>query len=127
MRISALAVAACATLLGAPPVDGRRVRVEGRQLFVDGEPFIVKGICYSPIPVNESVYFAPYGDYFSADYSFLWLRDLPLIKAMGANVVRTYGWQPSTDHTAFLDAVAANDLYIRFGAMVSVFKNVLDF
>ena len=48
MRISALAVAACATLLGAPPVDGRRVRVEGRQLFVDGEPFIVKGICYSP-------------------------------------------------------------------------------
>ena len=113
MRISfALAVAACATLLGAPPVDSRRVRVQGRQLYVDGEPFIVKGICYSPIPVNESVYFAPYGDYFSADYSFLWLRDLPLIKAMGANVVRTYGWQPSTDHTAFLDAVAANDLYL---------------
>ena len=51
--------------------------MDGRQLIVNGEPFIVKGICYSPIPVNESVYFAPYGDYFTAEYSFIWLRDLP--------------------------------------------------
>ena len=41
------------------------------ELIIDGEAFLVKGICYSPIPVNESVYFAPYGDYFSADYSFI--------------------------------------------------------
>ena len=37
----------------------RRVRVEGRQLFVEGSPFLVKGVCYSPVPINESVYFAP--------------------------------------------------------------------
>ena len=43
-----------------------------------------------------------------ADYSFIWLRDLPLIKAMGANIIRTYGWQTSNDHTAFLDAANAN-------------------
>jgi len=81
-------------------------------LLIDEKPMLVKGICYSPIPINESVYFAPYGDYFTADYSFIWLRDLPLIKAMGVNVVRTYGWQPKNDHTAFLDALASHDLYL---------------
>jgi len=90
----------------------RRAHVDGRQLIVDGEPFLVKGICYSPTPINGSVYFAPYGDYFTAEYSFIWLRDLPLIKAMGANVLRTYGWQPSNDHSAFLDAVADHGLYV---------------
>jgi len=31
---------------------------------------------------------------------------------MGANVVRTYGWQPHGDHTAFLDAAHNNGLYV---------------
>ena len=53
-----------------------------------------------------------YGDYFTSDYSFIWLRDLPLIKNMGANVLRTYGWQPDNDHTAFLDAAYNNGLYV---------------
>jgi len=92
--------------------SARRAYVQGRQLIVDGEPFIVRGICYSPTPVNQSVYFAPYGDYFTAEYSFIWLRDLPLIKAMGANMLRTYGWQPANDHSAFLDAADANGLYV---------------
>jgi len=91
---------------------GRRVHVKGRQLIVADQTFLVRGICYSPIPINESVYFAPYGDYFTADYSFIWLRDLPLIKKMGVNVVRIYGWQPDNDHNAFLDAVDAHGLYL---------------
>ena len=86
--------------------------MNGRQLLINGEPFIVRGICYSPVPINESAYFAPYGDYFTTDYSFIWLRDLPLIKAMGANVVRTYGWQPNNDHTGFLDAATNHGLYV---------------
>lgn len=90
----------------------QRAQVVGRQLLVDNNPFLVQGICYSPIPINESVYFAPYGDYFTPDYSFIWLRDLPLIRAMGANVVRTYGWQPDNDHTAFLDAAWNAGLYV---------------
>ena len=72
----------------------KRAHVIGRQLFVEGELFEVRGICYSPVPINESVYFAPYGDYFTPEYSFIWLRDLPLIKAMGVNLVRIYGTPP---------------------------------
>jgi len=64
------------------------------------------------VPINQSVYFAPYGDYFTSDFSFIWLRDLPLIKAMGANVLRVYGWLPENDHSDFLDAVAAHGLYL---------------
>ena len=32
------------------------------------------------------------------------------MKAMGANTVRIYGWDPKKDHTAFLDAVHAHNL-----------------
>ena len=34
------------------------------KLLLDGQPFEVRGICYSPTPINASVHFAPYGDYF---------------------------------------------------------------
>ena len=97
----------------APTVNTNgRAYIKGRQLMVHGKPFLVQGICYSPVPVNESVYWKPTGDYFTNEYSFIWLRDLPLIKAMGANVVRTYGWDPNKDHSDFLDAVHANGLYL---------------
>lgn len=86
------------------------VEVKGRQMLVDGKPFEVRGVCYSPTPINESVYFVPHGDYFTSDYSFIWQRDLPLIKAMGANMLRVYGWLPENDHSDFLDAVHENGL-----------------
>ena len=73
---------------------------------------MVQGICYSPVPVNASVYWDPLGDYFTEEYSYIWLRDLPLMKAMGTNVVRIYGWDADKDHTPFLDAVTANGLYL---------------
>lgn len=83
-------------------VASKRAKVVGRQLYIDGKATILRGVCYSPVPINESVYFSPYGDYFTNDYSFLWLRDLPLIKAMGANILRVYGWLPENDHSDFL-------------------------
>ena len=112
--IAAVLVLASSAPCSAARGNGQpsRAEVRGRQLIVNNEPFMAKGICYSPVPINESVYFAPYGDYFTLDYSFIWLRDLPKMKAMGANVVRTYGWQTNNDHSAFLDAAHANDLYV---------------
>ena len=112
MQLASFILSAALALLCAGYSSARRVHIDGRQLIVDGKPTIVRGICYSPTPVNESVYFAPYGDYFGPDHSFIWLRDLPLMKEMGANVIRTYGWQPSIDHSAFLDAAADNGLSV---------------
>lgn len=80
----------------------REIKVEQRSIRIDGEPFFVRGVCYSPVPINESSYFSPYGDYFTAEYSYLWMRDLPLIKAMGANTIRTCAPQQHTDAHAEL-------------------------
>ena len=88
------------------------VRIEGKQLLVDGRPFYIQGVCYSPIPVGESPSFDPRGDYFTLEYAWIWKRDLPLIKAMGATTIRIYGWKSWADHTAFLDAVHAAGLKV---------------
>ena len=69
-------------LPNSPPTT-KRAYVQGRQLIVNNKPFLVKGICYSPVPINASVYWDPLGDYFTEEYSYIWLRDLPLMKAMG--------------------------------------------
>jgi hypothetical protein len=60
------------------------VKIVGRTLFVDGAPFTIKGVNYSPVPVGtapEST--PPYGDYFTADHSHIYDRDLPLLRDMG--------------------------------------------
>ena len=90
----------------------RVVEIRNNMLFVSGNPFWIQGICYSPVPIGESVSFAPKGDYFTPDFAYIWKRDLPLIKAMGATTLRIYGWAAQADHTMFLDAVEAAGLKV---------------
>src|SRR4051794_2977665 len=78
---------------------------DGRSILVDGNKFFIRGINYSPVPIGEDVNYFPYGDYFTLDYAYQWERDLKLIKAMGANIIRIYAWDNNVDHTPFLDAV----------------------
>ncbi len=79
------------------------VTVQGRQLLVDGEPFVVNGVGYSPISVGENWAAA------WQDRSDRYLVDFPLMKAGGANAVRLYAPVLST---AMLDAAWANGLYV---------------
>jgi hypothetical protein len=65
------------------------VTVSGRQVLVNGTPFTVRGVGYSPVPVGDDPEFGPlYGDYFTASHSDIYDRDLPLLRNMGANAVR---------------------------------------
>jgi len=91
--------------LGAPLVSSATFSVEGRMIQLDGVAFEVRGVCYQPAPIgdNPSVS-APFGDYFTANYGTIMGRDLPLIRALGGNVIRIYGWSEVADHSAFLDA-----------------------
>lgn len=70
-----------------PPSTGR-VRVEGRQLLVDGQPFQVRGVGYSPVPIGKRV-----SEVATTMYSdpAIWGRDLPVLRAMHANTIRTWG------------------------------------
>ena len=78
----------------------------------------MRGICYSPVPVGEDPgYHAPFGDYFTSQYSGLFERDLALMAEMGANTIRMYTFSTSLRHTQFLDAALAHGL-----SVVAVFE-----
>lgn len=79
--------------------------VEGRSIRNNEAPFIVRGVCYHPRPIGmgAATLGGLEGDLFTAEFGALHDRDLPLLRAMGANVVRVYGWRVGADHKAFLD------------------------
>ena len=79
------------------------VTVSGRQLMVDGKPFVVNGVAYSPHSIGENTA----GGF--RDRSDLYADDFSGIAAMGANAVRIYS---SFMTTAMLDAAWANGLHV---------------
>lgn len=83
---------------GATPVT-----VQGRQLLVDGEPFVMNGIAYSPISIGENWTGA------WRDRPDRYNVDFPLMAEAGINTVRLYAPILST---AMLDAAWANGLYV---------------
>lgn len=60
-------------------VNAGDVKVSGRQIFVNDSPFIIKGICYNPVPLG------------SDHRSFVNLtEDLLLMQEAGINTIRVY-------------------------------------
>ena len=100
-RSIALVVLLCSQTF---PVQAVNLTVSGRQILVGGAPFQVRGVCYAPTPIGWAGDQPPYGDYFTASYQPIYTRDLPLMRQMGANCLRLYGWDPGANHAAFLDA-----------------------
>jgi hypothetical protein len=71
-------------LVSAPFVfDGtesfQKVRVSERQILVNGEPYIIKGVCYHPVPKGSD----------KRDFKNL-KQDLALMKEAGINTIRVY-------------------------------------
>ncbi|MEW2295601.1 discoidin domain-containing protein [Streptomyces sp. NPDC006743] len=81
-----------------PPPAGGAVKVEGTQgdwrLTVGGQPYTVKGVTWGPAASDGPVY-------------------LPDVKAMGANTIRTWGTDGSSE--ALLDAAAAEGIRVING------------
>jgi hypothetical protein len=92
------------------------VTVEGRHIFVDGVLFTIKGVGYAPVPIGVDPETAsPYGDYFTPNHSRIYNRDLPLLRQMGANTIRLWGWNNSANHKDFLDKAynnGTNPIYV---------------
>ena len=99
--MGAIFVALSAMTAWAAPTP---VTVVGREIRVNGNPFIVKGVNYSPVPIGESPGNAPFGDYFTAGYSAQYTVDLSYIRYMKANTVRLWTWENGANHVGFLDA-----------------------
>ncbi len=76
------------------------------RLMVDGRPYVIKGVCYNPVPIGESHDY----DYWN-DPKEPWLVDGALMQKMGVNTVRFY--QPGDDLEATKRVVRV--LYEKFG------------
>jgi len=86
-----------------------RVRVSNGQLIVNGQPFVIRGIGYDPIPIGRSYAYSFYGN------PEIYSRDFPMIREMGCNVIRTWSKVTTTD---FLDAAynnGVNPIYVIMG------------
>lgn len=79
-----------------------KITVKGRHLLVNGNPFIVKSVGYSPVPIGEDPE-SYYRDYYSYKFKDIYNRDLPSIREMGANTIRLWAWKNDEDHTDFLN------------------------
>ena len=99
------------------------ITINGRQLLVAGNPFVIKGVGYSPVPIGEDPETGlPHGDYFTSNYSSIYERDLPLLKQMGANVIRLWGWNNGANHLDFLDKAynnGVNPIYVIAGYWIN--------
>lgn len=95
----------------APKVYIKTLKNNHYQLIVDKKPYIVKGVCYNPIPIGQSHNY----DWWSDGYK-PWLADAKLMRDMGINTVRMY--QPGENPEAVKGVIG--DLYSKFGIRVAM-------
>ncbi|MBU1087618.1 MAG: hypothetical protein KKD05_08925 [Candidatus Omnitrophica bacterium] len=77
------------------------------QLIVDKKPFIIKGVCYSPVPIGQQGILYN----FMCDANKPWIVDGKLMREMGVNTVRLYH---SGEEVAFCREMI-EDLYNMYG------------
>ena len=63
----------------AAPSKAEKVIVSGRQIMVDGSPYLIKGVCYHPVPKGSD----------QRDFDNL-SQDLALMVEAGINTIRVY-------------------------------------
>ena len=68
-------------------VSTGNVKVVGRDLIVNGMKYTVKSVGYAPVPIGQT----PDWGYDITVHPELRARDFPLIRAMNANTIRTWG------------------------------------
>lgn len=92
-----------------PPSTGP-VQVIGRDIYVDGQKYLIKGVGYQPAPVGEYP-----GQSFPYD-TRLFERDFPLLNSMGSNTIRT--WTKVTP--VLMDYAARYGLKVNAGFWVDI-------
>lgn len=81
-------------LITAAHAPAAVVKANGFQITLNGQPFVVKGMNYSPVPTGTKPEFIPYGDYFIPYYANVWKPDIDNMRAAGINVIKLYAGNP---------------------------------
>ncbi len=100
-----------------PRVYIKKLKNNNYQLIVDRRPYVIQGVCYSPIPIGQTHSY----DWWSDPYQ-PWMTDGKLMHEMGVNTVRFY--QPGENPESVRKVI--RDLYGKFGIR-SVMGNWLGF
>ncbi len=87
----------------ATTCTSNEVKIQGRQILVDGSPYLIRGVCYNPVPVKSD----------TRDFSNL-TTDLELMTEAGINTIRVYA---PIDDVAVLDEIrdAGIKIIVGFG------------
>jgi hypothetical protein len=93
----------------SPKVFIKKLKHNRYQLTVERKPYIVKGVCYNPIPIGQNHQY----DWWS-DPCKPWIADGKLMKDMGINTVRIY--QAGENPESVKQVI--RDLYSLYGIRV---------
>lgn len=104
---SIAAIAALIAVATTPDADGAEVKVKRVngfptfQITLNGEPFVIKGMNYSPVPIGVAPGDGPpYGDYFVPAYANVWKPDIDKMRQAGINVIKLYAGDPDLNWKA---------------------------
>lgn len=86
-----LALALLATTADSPAAV---VTTNVFQIKLNGQPFVIKGMNYSPVPIGTKPEYIPYGDYFIPYYANVWRPDIDNMREAGINVIKLYAGDP---------------------------------
>ena len=84
----------------------QKLKNNNYRLIVDRKPFIIKGVCYNPIPIGSNHEY----DWWS-DLNKPWIVDGKLMQDMGVNTVRVYKVSDKPENVK----AAIRDLYNLYG------------
>lgn len=97
--------------------------VSNRQVLVNSQPFLMRGVAYQPTPIGDNPSTTPpNGDYYTTNYAALYDRDFSNLRAIGANVVRIYGWNTAANHAGFLSRAwngGTNPVYVLLNKWIN--------
>lgn len=99
----------CLGIQARPKVYIKKLKPSRFQLIVSGKPYIIKGVCYSPIPIGQNHEY----DWW-LDPNKPWMTDGKLMQGMGVNTVRIY--QTGENPEAVKRVI--RDLYNNYGIRV---------
>jgi len=87
--------------------------IKGFKFFnsITGENVIIKGVDYYPRPNSGELNHNSI-DFFTAKYRHIWERDIPNFLDLGINAIRIYSVDPSQDHSDFMCALNAANIYV---------------
>ncbi|RMZ11453.1 hypothetical protein D0860_03385 [Hortaea werneckii] len=108
----------------SPQPASTPVYTKGNLFYRDGERFFIKGISYIPPPVNaeqrpppaQPLHIDPLAD----DHLGELKKDIPLLRDLGLNTISVGNLSPSNSHTAALQLLEQNGIYV----LVNIFSSI---